>query len=81
MAGLSGNWSAIGGRLNPPLQPDQIRDRLNEIVMRRNQIVHEGDYQRLERPREATMNALSVSQASADIDFLEELVDAIHAVV
>ncbi|TMC47394.1 MAG: hypothetical protein E6J20_19760 [Chloroflexi bacterium] len=80
MAGLSGNWQTIGKRFDPPLQPDEIRDRLNSIVMRRNQIVHEGDYRRLDRPRDGGLNGISVSQASADINFLEELIDAIHAV-
>jgi hypothetical protein len=49
--------------------------------MRRNQIVHEGDYERKERPRRAKTTPMSLSQARADIDFIVHLVDAIHGVV
>jgi hypothetical protein len=52
MIGRGGSWTDIGQNLNPPLTPEEIRDRLNGIVRRRNQIVHEGDYRRLDRPRD-----------------------------
>lgn len=80
MAGLSGNWQAIGQALQPPLHPNDIRERLNGIVSRRNQIVHEGDYERLERPQTARKNAITHSEARADVDFLADLIDAIHSV-
>jgi hypothetical protein len=60
---------------------DQIKIRLNAIVMRRNQIVHEGDYKRVERPQTAEGNGISSSDARADVAFLATLIDAIHAVV
>jgi hypothetical protein len=81
MAGRSKSWEAIGEQLNPPMTPKQIRRRLDRIVTRRNQIVHEGDYRRLDRPRDAQQNVLTFAQASADIDFLADLIDAIDAVV
>ncbi|MGH8793083.1 MAG: hypothetical protein ACRDXX_10600, partial [Stackebrandtia sp.] len=65
---------------NPSRTPTQIRIRLNAIVRRRNQIVHEGDYERLERPRGARRNSISHSQAMADVEFLADLIYAIHAV-
>jgi hypothetical protein len=80
MAGLSGNWEAIGSKLNPPRQPGQIRSRLNEIVDRRNQVVHEGDYQRLERPQKPSLNRIGQGEAGSDIDFLADLIEAIHTV-
>lgn len=81
MIGQSRKWDAIGQSMNPSLTPAEIRARLNDIVMRRNQIVHEGDYERLERPRTARRNSISIAEARADIGFLAQLVDAIHAVV
>jgi hypothetical protein len=80
MSGLSGNWTHIGAQFTPPLQPREIRLRLNAIVTRRNQIVHEGDYERLEKPRGPARNVMTQAQAQADIDFITELVRAIHAV-
>jgi hypothetical protein len=50
MAGLAGKWDQIGAKLSPPMTPPEIRVRLDAVVTRRNQIVHEGDYRRLERP-------------------------------
>jgi hypothetical protein len=80
MAGCGKNWDRIGKRLTPPLSPAEIRTRLNGIVVRRNQIVHEGDYERLERPRGPRRNTMTPSQARRDVDFLADLIDAIHAV-
>jgi hypothetical protein len=81
MAGVGGNWNAIGANLDPPLEPKEIGERLDAIVMRRNQIVHEGDYRRLERPQDAHQNPVNFVQARSDIDFISDLIDAIHAVI
>jgi hypothetical protein len=81
MVGRSGSWNAIGKRMAPRMEPAEIRARLNAIVIRRNQIVHEGDYKRLERPRNSGRNGIGVREARADIDFIDALINAIHAVV
>jgi hypothetical protein len=81
MAGLSGRWAEIGKQMTPSMQSRDIKTRLDEIVMRRHQIVHEGDYERKERPRKANLTSMPMSQATADIDFIAQLVDAIHAVI
>lgn len=81
MAGRSGNWDAIGKQMKPVRTPDEIRERLNTVVTRRNQIVHEGDYLRLERPRGPQRNPMSLSEAQGAVDFLADLIDAIHAAV
>ncbi len=77
MAGASGRWGAIGKHLG--LTTKQIAARLNPIVLRRNQIAHEGDYRRLDRPQNAGLNHVSSAEVLDDIQFLRELVDAIHA--
>jgi len=81
MAGLSGKWDEIGQQFSPTLSPKAIRRRLNRVVRRRNQIVHEGDYKRQERPQGARQNGITYADARADIDFLVRLIDAIHGVV
>lgn len=81
MAGRPGAWQEIGASMAPPLTSVQIRDRLNTIVMRRNQIVHEGDYRRLDRPQTNARNTLTYTQASIDIGFIKDLIDAIDVVV
>lgn len=79
MAGLGGRWKDIERTFTPSMQSKDIKARLDDIVSRRNQIVHEGDYRRLERPRDSTKNGMTFEQASADIEFVARLVDAIHA--
>jgi len=81
MAGRSRNWDAIAEQMNPARTAAQIRERLDAIVLRRNQIVHEGDYKRLERPRSAQRNGMSYTQAREDVEFVGDLIDAIHNVV
>jgi len=81
MAGHSKAWPEIGKEMPTPREPKEIKARLNAIVMRRNQIVHEGDYERLERPRNSRRNPMTQKQAERDIDFLDEVIEAIHAVV
>jgi hypothetical protein len=81
MAGRSRDWRPIGERMSPPMTPAQIKDRLDGIVHRRNQIVHEGDYERLQKPQKAKLNSITQSQARADINFISGVIDAIHEVV
>lgn len=80
MAGLSGNWQAIGQQFSPSLASTEIRRKLNEIVTRRNQIVHEGDYERLDRPQTSRTNLMPHPDAKQAVDFLADLIDAIHTV-
>lgn len=81
MAGQTKKWEAIGKEMDPPITPNQVRVRLNGVVTRRNKIVHEGDYERMERPRGAARNGMSHSDAQSNVEFMGELINAIHAVV
>jgi hypothetical protein len=81
MAGREKEWSVIGAKISPPLKPDAIRKRLDEIVHRRNQIVHEGDYERLQKPQKAKLNPMTQKQARQDIDFIAQVINAIHEAV
>ena len=51
----------------------------DEIVRRRNQIVHEGGLRT--QGETARSGAKQMSHAEADILFIEKLIDAIHEVV
>jgi hypothetical protein len=81
MSGKRAGWSEIGGKFSPAMTPTELKSRLNQIVARRNQIVHEGDYVRLDRPQNAKMNGLDLPEASQMVDFMEQLIDAMHDVV
>jgi hypothetical protein len=79
MAGHPKAWPAIGEKMQA--SPAETKERLNGIVTRRHQIVHEGDYKRLERPQTPRRNPITQREAGRDIDFIAELIDAIHEVV
>lgn len=78
MAGASGQWKDIAADL--PGQPTtvEVKERLDAIVNRRNGVVHEGDYERLERPQNAKLSSLTAGEVNEDIEFLSQLVEAIH---
>jgi RiboL-PSP-HEPN len=81
MAGSSRDWKKIGSQMSPARTTAEIRTRLNAIVHRRNQIVHEGDYVRLEKPQTSRKNEMTSRQALSDIEFIEQVINAIHKVV
>jgi hypothetical protein len=81
MTGKTGLWKEIGAEFDPAMTPVEIKRKLNSVVARRNQIVHEGDYERLERPRGARRNPMPPADARAHLKFMEELIGAIHIVV
>lgn len=67
---MSGSWSS-----------KTAKERLDRIVDRRNAIVHEGDYERSERPREARTVAITRAEASDSVELLADLIEAIHSVI
>jgi len=74
-ARISGAWKRISEAIDEPAA--ELKKRLDQIVMRRNQIVHEGDMRRLVRPRNVSFNDVTQKSATADVDWMESLLDAI----
>lgn len=83
MAGKSGQWDAIAKAMSGPTRgdPKALKLQLNEFVKRRNAIVHEGDYARLDRPQTSRLVPLGPAAASDAVDFVSDLVDAIHSLM
>jgi hypothetical protein len=79
MAGKRSDWTGIGLQFTPTVSPNQIRARLDDVVRRRNQIVHEGDYERLDRPQRKRLNSLGYLDARSMVNFISELIDSINA--
>jgi hypothetical protein len=57
-----------------------VKMRLNRLVERRNAMVHEGDYERLDRPQRGRLLEMSPSEARESVKFLSDLINAIHEV-
>jgi hypothetical protein len=78
MAGIQGGWSKVCLQLGATSQ--DAESRLSSIVRRRNQIVHEGDYRRLARPRAVETNPIIAAEVNSDLDWLAKFVIAISSV-
>jgi hypothetical protein len=81
MAGQAGLWTDVGARLSDTNTAVKIRHRLNGIVHRQNQIVHEGDLQRQSRPRRPRLNPMGDDEARADLNYMRRLIEAIDAAI
>jgi hypothetical protein len=79
MVGVTDGWRTVAGFMNSP--PEDVKQRLNRIVLRRNQIVHEGDIPRQARPRRVALNSILRADVADDLDFLKTLLTALHRVM
>lgn len=79
LAGIEKSWSKIAAETKEPAS--QIESRLNGLVHRRNQIVHEGDIMRMSRPRAIRHNPVDHAEVSAEIDWVEHLLASMQTVV
>lgn len=81
MAGKSGQWDRIASAMAGNTRGDgkALRRRLDEFVQRRNAIVHEGDYERLDRPQTAKLVPLGRAVAIEAVNFFSDLINAIHS--
>jgi hypothetical protein len=79
LAGIDKGWSRTAAALG--VNANDIRARLNHFVHRRNQVVHEGDIKRASRPQNLKYNVVEHNEVTADIDWIEQLLEAIEQVV
>ncbi len=76
-AGVTHIWKTTSAAMNE--SPEEIKARLNRLVHRRNQIVHEGDLKRQVRPRGLSFNAIEHNSVVEDIAWVESLLDAFES--
>ena len=69
-------WQVISSNMSIPISDKDLKIKLNNIVIRRNQIVHEGDCVSPTFP--LRQQIISESDTQDVIAFISELVDAIH---
>lgn len=79
LAGIEKGWSRVAEKLG--ISSEDIKLRLNNIVHRRNQIVHEGDITRASRPRRLRYNEINHATVVSDVDWIEQLLDCVEEVV
>ncbi|MBY3989559.1 hypothetical protein HQO84_25545 [Rhodococcus fascians] len=81
MIGKRSAFQKISIEIAPTSSPSDIKDRLNRIVYRRNQVVHEGDLQRQSRPQQIKRQPTEGVAIQADLDWLRALIAAIDKVL
>jgi hypothetical protein len=57
MAGVERAWSKVASELGD--KPENVKDHVGSLVLRRNQIVHEGDLKRASRPQNLRFNKIN----------------------
>lgn len=68
-------WDVISSNMATPISSSDLKTKLKNIVVRRNQIVHEGDCLSTNIP--LTQQPITLSDSQDVIQFITELVDAI----
>src|SRR5438045_2853655 len=79
IAGVEKAWSRVAEILEEP--SEHIKCRLDSLVHRRNQIVHEGDLMRASRPRGLKFNAIRNVYVKQEVDWVETLIMVMEIVV
>jgi len=79
LAGIEKGWSRVAHKMG--CNANDIKQQLNRLVHRRNQVVHEGDIARASRPRKLRYNGISGEEVAADVNWIEQLLKSIEAVI
>ena len=81
LLGVRNAFEKISKEIAPHQQAADLKATLNRIVMRRNQVVHEGDLQRRSRPQVINRERVNADSIKADIAWLRTLIEAIDKVL
>lgn len=79
IAGIERGWSRVARELGETAE--QNKKWLNNLVHRRNQIVHEGDIKRASRPQNLQFNGVSHVEVRRHVARVGFLINAIEVVV
>ena len=78
MLGLSKVWKDVAQRLG--CETDDVKCKLNKIIVRRNQIVHEGDMLRSSRPREVKLHGIDKGDIRSDIKWMSNMIREVDSI-
>lgn len=81
LLGVRNAFAKISQEIAPHQQTADLKTRLDRIVLRRNQVVHEGDLQRQSRPQVINRERVNADSIKADIAWLRTLIEAIDKVL
>ena len=76
MVGIKSLWSRCGKNMNE--RADEVKDHLNRIIKRRNEIAHEGDIRRVRNSGKIIVNPIDIDGVQSDIKWLRNLVNSME---
>jgi len=79
LAGVKKGWERVAKKLSA--RPSDIKKKLDALVYRRNQIVHEGDIIRASRPQHLKYNDIHHGAVAKQVKWVNTVLSAIEAVV
>ena len=79
MCGVNNGWHKIEKQRG--IKAASLKSRLDQVVRRRNVIVHESDQKRAKRPRVVRLLPVDPGRVKRDLTWLERLIEAIDDVV
>ena len=74
-------WDRLSDKMPETMTSKELRRRLNNIVTRRNQIVHEADLERKIKGRQDTLRPITRTQSYRAVSLIADLVSAIDEIV
>lgn len=81
MLGITDFWSKVASQLAGSPTPEVVKNRLREIVDRRNQVVHEADVIRKTKAKRTTLRDISEKHARDAVKWIKEFATAVEKVV
>ena len=80
LMGVSNFWTDICNNLQDNPEPKDVQKRLNEIVHRRNKIVHEADLPRRISAQKIKFNEITHNDAKKYVKFIQDFVTSANEV-
>ncbi|UWQ02592.1 hypothetical protein K3X44_04440 [Aliiroseovarius crassostreae] len=81
LMGVADYWRKVADEFGEGMTSKSIQDKLNDIVMRRHQIVHEADLERLISSNRFPLRKIDKDYAVDVLEFMERFVNATEKVV
>jgi hypothetical protein len=81
MLGITDFWSKIAKEMPGTPSPGQVKDRLRQVVDRRNQIVHEADVVRKTRAKQVIIRPITEPEAKQTLEWIKGFAGAVDRIV
>jgi hypothetical protein len=80
MLGVTEFWSRIAENMAGTPKAGDLQERLRQIALRRNQIVHEADLERKTRHRRLSLREVSGSESKKSVEWIKEFIQVVDKV-